>query len=60
MAGAPISAFGRMQLNIDVEPFEEVKVMRNIPKMILPILWFENGVDLKKKFVNMLKYQLIL
>lgn len=59
-AGAPISAAGRLQLNFEVGPVEEIEMMNNLQPMLLPFAWFENGVDLKKKFVNMLKYQLIL
>lgn len=49
-----------MQLNMDVAPFPQVKVMSKLQPMILPILWFENGVNLPKKYVNLLKYQLVL
>lgn len=59
-AGAPISAYGRLQLNFEIGPVEEIEMMNNLRPMLLPFAWFEDGVDLKKKFVNMLKYQLIL
>lgn len=55
MAGAK-----RMQLNWDVVPLEEVPILKDIQEMLLPMLWLEEGVQLNKTFVNMLKYQLIL
>lgn len=49
-----------MQLNWDVVPLEEVPILKDIQEMLLPMLWLEEGVQLNKTFVNMLKYQLIL
>lgn len=59
-SGTPVSAFGRIQLNMEVMAIEEIPFMRNLSSMYLPILWIEDGVSLGKKFTNMLKYQLIL
>lgn len=59
-AGAPISAMGRGQANFEIVPIEEIPFMKNLQPMYLPMFWFEDGVDLDKKFTNMLKYQLIL
>lgn len=49
-----------MQLNWEVVPLEEVKIMKDFQEMLLPMMWIEEGVQLNKTFVNMLKYQLIL
>lgn len=59
-AGAPISAMGRGQASFEVVPIEEIPFMKDLQEMYLPLFWFEDGVDLEKKFTNMLKYQLIL
>lgn len=59
-AGAPISAMGRGQANFEIVPIEEISFMKDLQPMYLPMFWFEDGVDLEKKFTNMLKYQLIL
>lgn len=59
-AGAPVSALGRAQVNFEVVPIEGVTIMKDLQPMYFPVLWFEDGVDLGKKYTNMLKYQLIL
>lgn len=51
---------GRVQVNIEIVPIESIEMMKDLQPMYLPVLWFEDGVDLEKKFTNMLKYQLIL
>ncbi len=55
-----MSARKRMQFNIDLMPLPEIDVMNNVPEMIFPLMWVEEGVDLNKTFVNQLKYQLFL
>lgn len=35
-------------------------MMKDLQSMYLPLVWIENGVDMPKNLVNMLKYQLIL
>lgn len=55
-----MSAAKRMQFNIDLMPIPEVEVMNNLPEMVFPLFWVEEGADLNKTFVNMLKYQLFL
>lgn len=59
-AGAPVSALARAQVNVEVVPIEQIPIMKDLQPMYLPLLWFENGVDMPKKLINMLKYQLIL
>lgn len=34
--------------------------MKELPEMLFPLIWLEEGADLNKTFVNMLKYQLFL
>lgn len=55
-----MSAAKRLQFNIDLLPLPEIEVMNNLPEMIFPLMWVEEGVNLEKKFVNQLKYQLFL
>lgn len=55
-----MSAAKRLQFNIDLVQIPEIEVMRTVPEMVFPMVWVEEGVDLNKTFVNMLKYQLFL
>lgn len=55
-----MSGAKRLQFNFDLLPLQEVEVMKELPEMVFPILWVEEGVNLNKTFVNMLKYQLFL
>lgn len=59
-AGAPVSAMPRVQINFEVVPIEEIPYMKDLQPMYLPLMWFDDGVDMPKKYVNLLKYQLIL
>lgn len=55
-----MSAMGRGQINFEIVPVEEIPFMKDLQSMYLPMMWFEDGVNLEKKYTNMLKYQLIL
>lgn len=55
-----MSAAKRIQINLDLKPLPQIDVMKELPEMLFPVLWCEEGADLNKTFVNMLKYQLFL
>lgn len=59
-SGTPLAGAKRLQLNWDVVPLEDVPIMKDLQEMLMPMIWLEEGVQLNKTFVNMLKYQLIL
>lgn len=47
-------------MNFEIVPIEDIPYMAELQPMLLPIMWIENGMDLPKKYTNMLKNQLIL
>lgn len=51
---------GRIQLNFELEPVPRIEVMANLPKMLFPWIWFEEGAEVPQHLVNLLKYTLIL
>lgn len=59
-SGVPLSAAKRIQFNFELEPIEEIPLMRNVPKMIFPFLWVEEGAIVPSLYVKLLKYTLIL
>lgn len=60
ISGTPMSAAKRIQINVDLKPLPQIDVMKELPEMLFPVFWCEEGADLNKTFVNMLKYQLFL
>lgn len=49
-----------MQFNIELQPLDDMSYMQTVPEMAFPMMWIEEGVNLNKTYVNMLKYQLFL
>jgi len=43
--GTGLRAKARTQINVAVDPAEGVKAAEGLPRMILPVLWFSDGVD---------------
>lgn len=60
ISGTPLSAAKRMQFNMELKPLEQISYMQEVPEMLFPLMWIEEGANLNKTYVNMLKYQLFL
>lgn len=59
-AGAPLNAEVRAQVNFEIVPIEQIPFMKDLQPMYLPLLWFEDCVNLDKKLAILLKFSLIL
>lgn len=60
ISGTPLSGAKRAQLNFALKPLEKMSYMQKVPEMLFPMMWVEEGANLNKTYVNMLKYQLFL
>ncbi|XP_033218894.1 sensory neuron membrane protein 1-like isoform X2 [Belonocnema kinseyi] len=55
MTGTPVSARKRLQFNIFIQPIDKLKLMKNFPYALLPLLWVEEGILLEGDFIKQLK-----
>ncbi|CRK91548.1 CLUMA_CG005205, isoform A [Clunio marinus] len=60
ISGTIFEGYKRFQLNLAIEPIEDFEMMSKLPKVLLPLLWLEESVQLNKTYTNILKYQLFL
>lgn len=51
---------GRIQFNFDLEPIKEIEVMANLPQMVFPLFWVEEGADIPDEIIKMIKYGIYL
>lgn len=45
----------KMQFNLEVKPIPEVEWMANMPELLLPLFWIEEGVKLGKDMTKQMK-----
>lgn len=45
----------RMQFNLEVKRIPEIEWMKNMPDVILPLFWVQEGVSLDKEMTNQMK-----
>lgn len=55
-----MSAAKRMQFSLEVEPIPQVEMMKNMPKVVLPLFWVEESVYLNKDMTDHLKNSMFL
>lgn len=45
----------RMQFNLEVMPVPEIEWMKNMPEVLLPLFWVQEGVALDKEMTDQMK-----
>lgn len=60
MTGSPLSAAKRLQFNLELKPIENIEIMKNMPDMLYPMFWIEEGVQLGRDFTDKIKNSLFL
>lgn len=60
LTGTPLSAAKRLQFALEVKPIPEVEIMKNMPEVVFPLFWVEEGAHLGKDFTNPIRYTLFL
>jgi len=58
--GTPLSVRARMQINMAVTGYKEIRKMKKLPTMILPLLWFEASAELPADLAEQIKPVLYL
>ncbi|XP_058061742.1 sensory neuron membrane protein 1 [Anopheles bellator] len=58
--GSPVSAAKRLQFSMDFGPIHGHELFDQLPQVVLPMFWAEEGASLNKTWTNQLKYQLFL
>lgn len=51
----PLEVAGRFQINILVEPIQRIKMYRNVPTKILPIVWVEQSFKINNQMAFIIK-----
>ncbi|CAH0726868.1 unnamed protein product, partial [Brenthis ino] len=60
ITGTPMEAKQRVQFNMQLIKVEKLELCKDLPDVIAPLFWIEEGLALNKTFVNMLKHQLFI
>lgn len=56
----PLTGAGRFQLSFELAPVKEIRVMENMPNMLFPFIWIDEGADVPEYLINALKYTVVL
>ncbi|XP_068912598.1 sensory neuron membrane protein 2-like [Tenebrio molitor] len=53
--GTPLQGMKRIQINSVLRPINKIKQTEKLPRVVLPLLWIEEGVSLTNKYVKKLE-----
>lgn len=53
--GIPVEVAARLQINIFVEPFPNIGIYQEAPRMFFPAIWFEQKVQIPKEVIDDLR-----
>ncbi|CAG7709953.1 unnamed protein product, partial [Allacma fusca] len=56
LTGTPVDAKGRMQLSIELFPYESMSLFENVQHAVIPIVWIEEGTTLQGKELAGLRF----
>ena len=48
-----------MQINLDMEPVSSYPIMKDLPKVVLPMLWLEEKISMNKTFTDEMKIMIL-
>lgn len=54
----PLKVLARAQINILVKPIPRIKMYRNVPSKLLPIIWLEQSFEVDNQMAFMIKLML--
>lgn len=60
LTGTVVAAAKRLQFAFEMKPIPQIEIMKNLPEVIFPLFWVEEGVQLSRTFTNPLKYGLYM
>lgn len=53
--GIPLDVKARMQVNLLLRPYENSKLFKNVPRVMIPILWFTQTAELSDDLADLTK-----
>lgn len=58
--GIPLDVKARMQINVLLRPYENSKLFKDVPRVMVPILWFTQSAELTPSLADLVKLLLKL
>nr|AMA98191.1 chemosensory protein [Blattella germanica]WPE03555.1 sensory neuron membrane protein 1d [Blattella germanica] len=52
LTSTPLVAYKRLQFNIAIHKIDKIDLMKDIPTVLLPIMWVQEGMELKQEYLD--------